>query len=51
MKAYTQQEVLLGRNNMYEIIDRGIDTETGQVVFRAKMIPNKSELQSIMNDN
>lgn len=47
--GFKQQEVLLGRNNMYQVTDTRFDLNTGQYIVKAKMIPVKSNLQSIMD--
>lgn len=49
--SYHQQEVLLGRNNMYNITDVRYDTDIGQYVIKAKMIENKSTFSSIIDNN
>lgn len=49
--GFRQQEVLLGRNNMYQITDVRYDINTGQYIIKAKMIPVKSSFQSIIDYN
>lgn len=47
--GFHQQEVLLGRNNMYQISDVRYDVNTGQYIVKAEMVPLKSKFQSIIN--
>ncbi len=44
-----QQEVLLGRNNMYQIVDVFFDENTGQYTVKAQLIPTKSSIQSVVD--
>ncbi len=39
--SFGQQEVLLGRNNSYQIKDILFDENTGQIIIKAEMIPAK----------
>lgn len=51
LSSYAQQEVLLGRNNMYHITDVRYDSDIGQYVIKAKILENKSTLSSIIDNN
>ena len=49
--GFRQQEVLLGRNNMYQITDTCFDTNTGQYIVKARMLQTKSSIQSVIDSN
>ena len=50
IKNYNQQELLLGRNNEFEIISYPkIDQNTGQIKIRARLIPQEESIVSSLN--
>ena len=50
IKNYNQQELLLGRNNEFEIISYPkIDQNTGQIKIRARLIPQEKSVVSSLN--